>query len=38
MQLTLQILSPNQFLDAIYDILGKKSATKNQLLRENSGF
>ena len=36
--MTLQILSPIQFRDAIYDILGKRSATKNHLPSENSDF
>ena len=38
MQLTRQILSPNQLWDALYGILGKRSATKNHLPSENSGF
>ena len=38
MQLTRQILSSNQLWDALYGILGKRSATKNHLPSENSGF
>ena len=38
MQLTLQSLSPNQLWDALYGILGKRSATKYHLPSENSGF
>ena len=38
MHLTRQILSPNQLWEALYGTLGKRSATKNHLPSENSGF